>query len=307
MAFYVGLNKDASEPQHLFNQHMKLFMKSMRIPAFAMDQFIVGDPGELEDMIYNFATEMDKPSRPLKASDSESATSTKAADEHYALFRAKDSRYPPQVDDVIDGFQMSYIGLSEREIEIVLYCTKYFPNTKKATMSFIDVNCSLGVLVLPKSAKGGGKGLHSAILLQDLIEGEIVPHDPWQQNLGTLVGSAHLVVRIDWVYKSKDTTEEYRIVRPLHGIEYMSLIGWDTDMWNEDGCESFTRRLLANLAGNAFSGFASGPVTSAALASCGIVQGIVDELPETTPATLDSKDMDDGEEQDAFGQSDGDD
>ena len=65
---------------------------------------------------------------------------------------------------------------------------------------------------------------------------------------------------------------KYRLIT---GVEYMGLVGWCYKRWGEEPPDS---ALLGNLAGNAFSLFAAGPVAIAAFAA-----GVM-----TPPAVIDA-------------------
>ena len=76
----------------------------------------------------------------------------------------------------------------------------------------------------------------------------------------TIVGSARIVVRA--------TSESHRLVRAVDAIGYMQMIGWDRSMWRTGG-DIPSLDLCSELAGNAFAGFAVGPMLSAAFAASG--------------------------------------
>ena len=80
---------------------------------------------------------------------------------------------------------------------------------------------------------------------------------PWVRNaLMTITGSARIVMR-------QKVWPDRTVTRMLHGTELLSVMGWGTcDFAGTNTCSHTT---LCSLAGNAFSGFAVGPVLGAVL------------------------------------------
>ena len=96
--------------------------------------------------------------------------------------------------------------------------------------------------------------------------------NPWKgPDLGTMVGSSKWCLR-------RLLTRGDLVIRMMTGIEAMRAIGWELEDWvfhagrgpasiYQNG---ITDELLLNLAGNAFSSYAFGPVAAATLACMGL-------------------------------------
>ena len=143
----------------------------------------------------------------------------KYEDEHFTLFRSKGDQYPPEKAATIACYSMDYTGLTNRESELVVFATTYFP-AKKA-MEFMDVNSSLGSLVNFKAKSSGSDSDPKNI------------KNPWRSRPSTLVGSSTMVVRVD--------SADFKVVRPLYGFEYMDLIGWSFESWSQ--CSDMPSRI----------------------------------------------------------------
>ena len=102
--------------------------------------------------------------------------------------------------------------------------------------------------------------------------------DPWRFPLmGTLTGFSETFVRCR--HPDGSTT-----ARMLRGVELMRAIGWDLEDFVNVGellqSEAGTDKTLSSLVGNAFSGYAVGPVIAAAVASMGVAASQLDTEPE---------------------------
>ena len=154
-------------------------------------------------------------------------------EDHFQLYSDHGLPWPPGDTIDMDGFAFIDKGaLSLRQEEIVIFAHKVWP--AESEYGFMDVNPPINWLV---RAKNDAK--------QEKLQ------CPWSPTPRTLVGSAVLVVRI--------STAHNKIIRPLEPWEYLSFIGWAPGLWRLD-CSMPKGRLCSNLAGNAFSAFAAGPL-----------------------------------------------
>ncbi len=95
--------------------------------------------------------------------------------------------------------------------------------------------------------------------------GRVVGNDftsPWRPYCHTMTGQSAMCVR----YK----LGEQLVVRPLSGIEAMQMAGWDRRYYKNPIAAS--EALLAEMAGNAFSGFAALPAIMVACSVFGVIQ-----------------------------------
>jgi site-specific DNA-cytosine methylase len=185
-------------------------------------------------------------------------------EEHFVLFRSCGLEWPPLPSAIVNGFKIRLHGLISRQTEVLLFCHQRFPPADDDTprMEFIDVNKSLGMLVNYKPDDPAAQ-LKS----------------PWSDSPKTLVGSCSLIVRIN----TKDgTPSNSRVVRPIEGWEYMSMIGWSVSDWRAGGSMP-PRSVLSNMSGNAFSGFAIGPLFVASLCLAGTVGALPVESMASSP------------------------
>ena len=211
------------------------YLMSMRIDPYPIEEFIMEETCQLAAIReeFGFLAIEERPDKMLKADP-------KNKDEHFELFRSRGFVWPPEIPSMLEGFEMDFSGLKPRQAELVIFCHRVFPPLTR--FSFIDVNPSLGLLV-------GYKDEAAASL-----------KDPWRDHPATIVGSSLLVVRIN--------TADVKVVRPLEGWEYLSLIGWGLPDWNKK-TKAPSAQLCGNLAGNAFSAFAIGPFASVAFSIVG--------------------------------------
>jgi site-specific DNA-cytosine methylase len=165
--------------------------------------------------------------------------------EHCAAFRTQGIPWPPQFDSVAvlsdwanSGTYFSITGLnSERRSELLYFVHKTFPYIGSG-VEYVDVNSSLGRAV--------GNDVTS----------------PWRTTCPTMTGQSVMCVRY--------MLEQQLVVRPLCGIEVMQLAGWDRRYYKHPIIAS--EALLAEMAGNAFSGFAALPAFMVAFSVFGVIQ-----------------------------------
>lgn len=173
-------------------------------------------------------------------------------DEHCELFKHAGLEWPPALTATAQqDLHYNLTGLGERALEVVYFLDKHFPpkivGTDKPELEFLDVNNSLGRLLKWQSSSS----------FKEFMELQ----SPWAPSPRTITGQSKIVMRSAQVGVPTS-------VRCLEGWEVMSLIGWSPSMWKEGG--PFVQpEVMCNMAGNAFSGFAVGPVLVAALSLLG--------------------------------------
>lgn len=167
-------------------------------------------------------------------------------DEHFELYRSKGYRWPLDLSNCteFDGYMVQLGGLVPRQAECVVFLHRTFEAA--SAYEFVDVNQGLGMMTNYKAK-------------MDLVD-EVELRNPWRPRPNALVGSCCVMVRI----KSE------KLIRPLEGFEYMAMIGWSPCEWRRNVGDMPSRSLCSNMAGNAFSAFALGPLVSASLAVAGM-------------------------------------
>ena len=87
--------------------------------------------------------------------------------------------------------------------------------------------------------------------------------DPWfNRTISTITGSMKAVVRHRVTTATSGSPAI--IVRPVHGLELMSLAGWAPGDYAVYDDSTANHATLSSLAGNAFSAYAIGPILAAA-------------------------------------------
>ena len=95
--------------------------------------------------------------------------------------------------------------------------------------------------------------------------------NPWTEDVTpTITGSCAMLARY---WAPDEDGKRSVVVRLLSGLELFRLAGWGPDMWHPKTPESLMqdKELLTSLAGNAFSGFAVGPMLAIGCAMLGAV------------------------------------
>jgi len=172
------------------------------------------------------------------------------------LFDAKKLPWPcpREVCQVINEYTMDFRGLTLRQLEAVAFVHQAFPPPAGFHgAEFVDVNMSLGFML---SYKRGDAALTS--------------ESPWCPEPKTAVSGSRLAVRLSCPGNKR--------ARPLDPFEYLQMIGWDRTMWRTDPLvgKMPSLDLRADLAGNALSAFAVGPLLSAAFAAMGYAWGLLE-------------------------------
>lgn len=132
-------------------------------------------------------------------------------------------------------------SLPDRAAELAFFLAMKFTFEADSAPQFVDVNSSL------------------SRLCQD------AESCPWRTSVSTITGQSRIVVR----YRMMGVI----VLRPLLGLEGLSLIGWSMNFWISQ--VRFSDALLLNMAGNAFSGFAALPMLMSLLAGGGVMADLV--------------------------------
>jgi hypothetical protein len=147
---------------------------------------------------------------------------------HDSYYLARGLRWPPNLEDISSCEGLSDQRLTQRQLEVVFYCTSIFPySADKADadgFQFLDVNRSL-----------------------ERLTGEGGATSPWLPRLNTLTTNSLWFLR-----RCKD---KKIIHHALEGIELMNLFGYDQQLC-QCSFEHFDSESLAILARNAMNGFA---------------------------------------------------
>lgn len=173
-------------------------------------------------------------------------------DEHCELFKHAGLEWPPSLTELaLNNLRYKLGGLGERCMEVVYFMDQHFPPhgplLQTPQLEFMDVNSSLARLLNWQPGSGEEKFAELRY--------------PWCGSPRTITGQSKIVMRTAQAGVPSS-------VRLLEGWEVMALIGWSPNMWKKGG--PFVQpEVMCNMAGNAFSGFAVGPVLVATLALMG--------------------------------------
>jgi site-specific DNA-cytosine methylase len=211
--------------------------QSIVIPPLPTEMFLIMDPAELESAI-------DLTMEPAQKSKN-GKKDPQWEGEHCAAFRTQGIPWPPQfgsasmaADWASSGTIFSDKGLNhERRVELLYFLHKSFPYPGHG-VEYVDVNQSLGRSVGTDFAS------------------------PWRPSCPTMTGQSAMCVR----YK----LAEQLVVRPVSGVEAMQMAGWDMRYYKEPIVAS--EAVLAEMAGNAFSGFAALPAIMVAFSVFGVIR-----------------------------------
>ena len=162
-------------------------------------------------------------------------------EEHATMYAAFSLPWPPGNRDIeLECGEEVSRNLSGRSAEVVFFCCKAFE--MRSDTEFLDANQSLAWL-----CKSNDKS-------------------PWSSHsMFTLTGSCIPIVR-----QRRDPPYCAPSVRLMTGVEAMQFMGWDiTDFRDIDALYALpnSNAFLCNLAGNAFSAYAIGPVLLAVVSS----------------------------------------
>ena len=166
--------------------------------------------------------------------------------EHMDIFASCSLEWPPKMNE--DDGAIDYTGMTLRMKEVTWFLHQNFAHAPKhlGEWEAVDVNENLKrLLVFPPA------------------DGEPLKN-PWRFPLcGTITGNSKWLVR-------RVQPDGSTIVRLLSGVECMRAMGWDLLDWADDTAPGIdpclNDELLKNMAGNAFSGYAFGPVVAVGLA-----------------------------------------
>ena len=214
-------------------------LTAMRVPKFDCAKFIDSATEDVERNLNKLGI-----SRIACASSGKHAkVDPDFKTEHYEFYKDQSLSWPP---DVSKGPWVS-LNITRRQKEVAFFAACQFPGDRGSS-DFLDVNLSLGRLV------GTGKAPIEAEDTKPVLK------NPWHKHPMTL--TCHTL----WLLR-KTGFDANITLRVLEGHELMRLIGWCDEHWRVQvprGGRS--GQVLRDLAGNAFSGFACGPIAAATLA-----------------------------------------
>lgn len=160
---------------------------------------------------------------------------------HEAAFSQFGVTWPPVLPEALEAFR------HRREGEVAFFAHERFPKGEPGTWSFFDTNHTF-----------------ERSFRWPLGEGEEL-RNPWKPFIPTLTGSSAIICR-------KHNFDGSVVLKRLHGLEAMRVIGWDHSFWkggvspflgSGGGVSPVTPELLSDLAGNAWSAFGFLPLVVA--------------------------------------------
>ena len=173
--------------------------------------------------------------------------------EHLEFYHDAGFEWPPteaQMRDPIWQHVTPYV--SPRAFQVAFFCAMKFPDRiAEEEHGFIDINFNMRLL-LNTDKLGKLKS-------------------PWSPHPGCLLSTTILLMRtlpgtrID--YDAKVPIWRQWLYRIVCGVELMSMVGWCHTKWGGTMPEWAPHELLTDLAGNAYSAFAVGPVLISAMAA----------------------------------------
>ena len=175
----------------------------------------------------------------------------KYKDEHIEIFKTFGLTWPPDLDS---AREINYHGMHHRQCELAFFYHQAFPMPDHEDFQFVDLLPSITRTLRWNSETASHK-------------------NPWSKAglMPTMTGSSLTLVR----YRSRSIDGPPVLLRAMTGVEQMRCIGFDISDYAGDLLPR--DRLLANLAGNAFSGFAIAPWIMAGLAALGRARQLTGE------------------------------
>ena len=159
---------------------------------------------------------------------------------HEEVYAAHGLTWPPMLCEELAAFP------HRRQGEVADIADKLFKPAKVGSWEWFDTNHTV-----------------ERSLRWPVPEGSEI-HNPWKPRIPTMTALTSMVGR-------KVTLEGKKVLHHLHGLEAMSLIGWDLGFWKggespfgKASAPNITPELLQDLAGNAWSAFAFTPIAIAA-------------------------------------------
>ena len=135
-----------------------------------------------------------------------------------------------------------------------------------------------------------------------MCEKEDLKRNPWSFLVPTITGHSSILMR--WQPEAID--EQPPLLRLLTGQELMRVMGWSQSMWAADTEQEMLKdtELLTSLSGNAFSGFACGPVLILGLALAGCTPSMFPAPRSSAAGAEDDGASSNPEEEEGFAESD---
>ena len=193
--------------------------------------------------------------------------------EHKNAFESRSFPWPPNIEKINGGVRFTTAGLSKREVEAAIYLHVVFEPRElgpreKILCEYLDVNLSL---------TRATNGCFSAV-------GEVI-RSPWRERPPTLTGHTKILMRVVRC-PSRAAAEglpEFEL-RAWDSMEYFRAIGWADSDWSVPAVgPDAPPNLLANLAGNAYSGWQCGAFQMALTSAAG--KAIMMSRARPTPTT----------------------
>ncbi|CAK0835737.1 unnamed protein product [Prorocentrum cordatum] len=214
------------------------------------DADLAARPAAAERGVFRPGQAAEKPQKGAKAS-SKPEKIPASFDLHNEYYKEKFISWPPVKCTCFDGI---FDHLTDRECQLLYFISNVFQNSSDSEgsrIAFADLNLSMKFMC-PKDKTGE------------------IRNSPWKPCPSTFVGSMKVVMRylpegieIDDSPCAAPAWEQWKY-RLLTGVEYMAIVGWCYKRWGEKPPDS---ALLTDLAGNAFSLFAAGPIVISAFAA----------------------------------------
>ena len=249
------------------------FLDNFTIMPFQVSDFIIFDIKKLMGMNSRFTDVKELQDTSSGAKASGLSSSTKWCDEHIDVVRALGLPWPVSIPNAsLDENSMMTVKLTDhvpfifwraclhdRNAELAYILMVKFPYKKSDVPEFVDTNPSFS----------------------RLCSGD-AEDSPWRTTVPTITGQSKIVIRY---MVGSDV-----ILRPLLGVEVLSVVGWDYSSWKTHG-ELFPDPLMINLGGNAFSAFAFAPMLMTAVAGQGIIEDcVLEALVSAARGTADCED-----------------
>ena len=167
--------------------------------------------------------------------------------DHEQLYLLHKLQWPPtdpEYKTIFDNFGR------EREAELVHLANNIFPETTVGHTMFFDCNHAASRVLKPDDQTSS-----------EDKQVKLKLRNPWREHVPTLTCQSSIAMRtlIEGGEGGACT------ITRLHGLEVMQLIGWDKSMYraSRPPWQHATPELLADMAGNAWSGFAIAPLMTA--------------------------------------------
>ena len=245
---------------------------NLKLPAFPIERFLI-QPSDLERRCSSlpYGTSQRPSTRHVAEPEWKQI--------HEQLFLENGLTWPP-VEAPIDVLRQHFSR--PRECEVIYFANKLFPEEELDVARFFDANHSV-----ERTLRCGSQKSKQADALNYA--------NPWRTHVPTMTTHSSMVMR------SMSASRGVCFKR-IHPLEMMSLTGWALDMYRPGtdsapgpwyGDETQTPELLADLAGNAWSGFAVLPILISAIGAVpwhDVDSGAAPRGCEQTVVNLDAED-----------------